>query len=457
MGDSSFDLDETEPLSEEEALAAEEQSSSERLRAGWAIATIGCASLFSWNAVITASGYYRKRFCGSPLHRSFESVFSMTYQITSLCGTLYATRQTEELAARDRIIPRLKALAVLFGGFAALACVRVPRDWLFVPLTLAGVAACGGLSQALSASLYGVAAALPPPFVSWNMAGQAVGGLIPAVIVVLSNLAEPLRSSHDDDNCDDASIDLDAFGYFAAAAALFGIAVVAFAVLEKTALYRHYVAEPANRRLKRRTVSESEPFVDPSPSGTTDFVALLSLARDVAFPAATVFLVFALTLSTFPTLTALARPRGHADDDDGGGDRFRRLFVPLLFLEFNIADLVGRSLAFCCRPLTFRPKLLLFFATARVGFLPLIFFGELAGSRRNHLPTTAPLRHSAAPFAVMLPYAASNGLLATLAMGAGAPLVDRNKRELVGNILGLFLALGLASGSALSFALLVLI
>ena len=41
---------------------------------GLAIAVMGCASLFAWNAVITASGCYQKRLCGSALHHSFERV-----------------------------------------------------------------------------------------------------------------------------------------------------------------------------------------------------------------------------------------------------------------------------------------------------------------------------------------------------------------------------------------------
>ena len=47
----------------------------------------------------------------------------------------------------------------------------------------------------------------------------------------------------------------------------------------------------------------------------------------------------------------------------------------------------------------------------------------------------------------------SNGLVATLAMGAAAPLVKPADRELAGNLMALALTLGLAAGSLLSFAL----
>lgn len=433
--------------------------SAEKLRAGLAIATIGCASLFSWNAVITASGYYGQRFCGTIFRHSFESVFSITYQVTSLFGNVYATRQTEEMAAERRLVPPLKALCLLFVGFTVLACAtHAPRDWVFVPLTLLGVAGCGVLSQALCAALYGVAAALPSEFMPWNMAGQAAGGLIPAMIVVLSDLAESVSSSNDndEDGCHDGDVlDPAPVGYFAAAAALFALAVLAFRLLGREAIYKDYVSGPAaKRRSTRRTRDEAELALVRDQDEVFDVGYALRLARIVAIPASTVFLIFAVTLSTFPTLTALARPKGHADDDDGAGDQFRRLFVPLLFLEFNLGDFVGRTLAPLCQNLVFRPKLLLAAASTRVLFLPMIALGELVGSSRNNLHATRCFRQSYAPFAIMLPFSLSNGLLATLAMGAGAPLVHQDQRELVGNILSLFLSLGLAAGSGLSFVLL---
>mgnify|MGYP003315222128 FL=1 len=182
-----------------------------------------------------------------------------------------------------------------------------------------------------------------------------------------------------------------------------------------------------------------------------DLGALGALAREIRVPAAAVFLVFACTLAPFPALTALARAEGHADDDGGDGDLFRALFVPLLFLEFNVFDFVGRASAGVVKSPGARA--LLFAAVARFAFVPLIALGTLSGGAGG-----APgLRSSAAPFAVMAPFALSNGLVATLAMGEAPQLVAPHKRELAGNVMCLFLTLGLTAGSALSFALLALV
>jgi len=53
----------------------------------------------------------------------------------------------------------------------------------------------------------------------------------------------------------------------------------------------------------------------------------------------------------------------------------------------------------------------------------------------------------------MAPFALSNGLLAALALTAAPPLVAASDRELAGNLMGLFLVLGLSCGSLLSFGL----
>ena len=103
-----------------------------------------------------------------------------------------------------------------------------------------GVGLCGVFSQMLSSALYGVTTALPR-FMSANMAGQAVGGLIPALIVVATGLAASKSSGDfdddDDGGCAKVAVDAGAVGYFLAAAALFAVSVAAFRFLERSELY----------------------------------------------------------------------------------------------------------------------------------------------------------------------------------------------------------------------------
>ena len=62
---------------------------------------IGCASLFSWNAVITISTYWRARFCDTWFEDAFESVFACTYQATSLASNPMSASEPSKNRARD--------------------------------------------------------------------------------------------------------------------------------------------------------------------------------------------------------------------------------------------------------------------------------------------------------------------------------------------------------------------
>ena len=460
------------------------------------VVVMGCASLFSWNAVITISSYWSGRLCGSAFERNFESVFAVTYQITSLFANLYALKSSQEASVRARVVPTQKALIVVFVVFAVLAVApKAPRDAVFVPVTLFGVGCCGMFSQFLSAAVYGMAASLQGGFNAANMAGQAVGGVIPALIVVVTVLsdgaAKPAASNDDaaapagDDGaggCGPVKADGGAVGYFVAAAALYVASIAAFNVLERTAVF---AASGLARGSKAPPTSEVEsedglqasllagdPTLQgggggadddddddddgakPPPKVAVDARGMVALAAEIRVPAAAVFLVFACTLAPFPALTALARPWHHQDDDGGDGDLFRALFVPLLFLEFNVFDFVGRSMGgFVDSP---GAKALLVASLARFLFIPLIALGTLSGGGRG-VDGLAFLRASPTPFVVMAPFALSNGLVATLAMGEAANALPPHKRELGGNTMSLFLMLGLAAGSALSFALLALV
>ncbi|KAJ1445062.1 nucleoside transporter-domain-containing protein [Pelagophyceae sp. CCMP2097] len=435
----------------------------ERLTAALALATIGCSSLFAWNALITNSNYYAARFCGSGLARNFEAVFSVTYQATSLLATLAALRGAS-LSPATRVVACQVALAALFAGFTLLAwCDTIPRDIVFVPATLIGVGLCGMLSQVLCSASYGIAAMLPPRCMSAMMSGQALGGLVPALILVASDLTQGAPPAADDANACDVSPALtsNAVGYFATATVLYVCSVAAFRALERTALYREAVgdvgvAPVVTAEYNPINLDGDHLLLEPSAVKKRALVAeVVGISRAIAVPALAIVAVFGVTLSTFPTLTALSRLEGHADDD-GGGSRLARLYVPLLFLLFNAGDFVGRVAASFVPSWVERPRCLLAAALLRIGFVPLLALGTLSGSRL-HPRGAAWLRSSAAACAVNAAFSVSNGLAATLTMGAAAPLVAPHQRELAGNLMSLFLTVGLNVGSVMSFAVLAVV
>ena len=398
---------------------------------------IGMAALFAWNAVITIPTYWRQRFCGSPLARYHESAFSLAYQAAALVVAAWAPKLSRRISVRKRIVPTTYCLGVIFVLFALLAVwADAPRDSVFAPATVIGVALCGGLSQLLCSATYGVCAALRDNFTAANMAGQGLAGVAPALAVVLVALSS---SGTPDEACVAPHIDKAAVLYFVASALLFGAAVVAFGVLERST---RYIASGLGDAVsvEEDDDEEAEPDLDTNLLENDGDIA--SVCRSIALPALSVFLVFTCTLSVFPALTSLTRAPSNANA------LHKRLFVPLLFLEFNALDTIGRASAACFTEPSSRTLVAL--SALRFAFVPCFIFDDIEGG-----PTHGPalLQTTAAPFLLMAPFALSNGLLAALALTAAPPLVAASDRELAGNLMGLFLVLGLSCGSLLSFGL----
>ena len=397
---------------------------------------IGMAALFAWNAVITIPTYWRQRFCGSPLARYHESAFSLAYQAAALVVAAWAPKLSRRISVRRRIVPTTYCLGVIFVLFALLAVwADAPRDSVFAPATVIGVALCGGLSQLLCSATYGVCAALRDNFTAANMAGQGLAGVAPALAVVLVALSS---SGTPDEACVAPHIDKAAVIYFVASALLFGAAVAAFGVLERST---RYIASGLGDAVsvEEDDDEEAEPDLDTNLLENDGDIA--SVCRSIALPALSVFLVFTCTLSVFPALTSLTRAPSNANA------LHKRLFVPLLFLEFNALDTVGRASAACFEAPSSRTLVAL--SALRFAFVPCFIFDDIEKGPSG----PAVLQTTAAPFLLMAPFALSNGLLAALALTAAPPLVAASDRELAGNLMGLFLVLGLSCGSLLSFGL----
>ena len=153
--------------------------------------------------------------------------------------------------------------------------------------------------------------------------------------------------------------------------------------------------------------------------------------------------MFAVTLSVFPSVTALT----FAGDCEGG---WQGLFVPTLFVLFNSFDWAGRAVAGRWRLIS--KERLVPAALARLVFIPLMCLCHVEDSR---LPVL--FGNAAFPLALMILFAFSNGYIATLAMIAGPECVPPTQMEVAGATMVLCLCAGLLMGSCLSFGVLAVV
>ena len=178
--------------------------------------------------------------------------------------------------------------------------------------------------------------------------------------------------------------------------------------------------------------------------GITTLGNIMGVFRTIKIPALTVFSVFAVTLGLFPALTITVVSSQHCTE---GATRAQNdLFVPILFLLFNLGDFSGRVIAGNTQRTFLTPENIHWAAVARLAFVPLFLMTNISGSQ---VPTV--FTSDAFPVIFMLLLALSNGYVSSCCMMMGPSMVDPSDAPMAGNIMVFLLTSGLMCGSILSF------
>ncbi|KAG0242092.1 hypothetical protein BGX31_000616 [Mortierella sp. GBA43] len=166
-------------------------------------------------------------------------------------------------------------------------------------------------------------------------------------------------------------------------------------------------------------------------------------------------LVFALTLSVYPSLTGLVES---TNTDRHRSRIFGDLFVPLHFLTFNLGDWLGRSLPSIpwfapdiIHPTRKQQLRYMFSGLLRFFFIPIFLATNLPiPADKRLLPLL--VQRDEVWFFLMFLFATTNGYLVSVIMMVGpACVLGGEKKAIVGVRLGFWLTAGLAIGSAASF------
>jgi hypothetical protein len=179
-----------------------------------------------------------------------------------------------------------------------------------------------------------------------------------------------------------------------------------------------------------------EASIELSPSGESKLQRTLSVLTEVAPQAVNVWLVFAVTMTVFPGV--LTKWKGSSFFPS------QEFFGTLLIGCFQVFDVVGRSMSgICAKVIT--PARLWIFVILRLAFIPLFILGQrhpqwcaLWGSDTGRLFLSAAL-------------AATNGLLATLAMMYGPARCPPERCEVAGIAMSCTMVTGIFSGTLLAF------
>jgi equilibrative nucleoside transporter 1/2/3 len=365
-------------------------------------AAIGASYLWPWNCFLSAAPYFSQRFEG---HKVLQDNFSSSVMsITTVTGTLFtlvlADRQNADYSGRVKLGEFIIASVFLL---LALSCAvdisAVPYFW-FIQLSVFASSLGAGLAQNGS---YAIGNTLTPTHTRAITVGQAVSGVLPPVISMLSATASGSSG-----------------GSSALATALYfltstGVCIAVIILFRSSA--QHHSGQFHGSTRKRHDVP------------------LLTLLQLLWVPAASVFVTFAVTL-IYPVFASTVT---------SGSNIRQELFVPLVYLFWNGGDLVGRVACASRRFVIERPNALVAYSLARFLFVPVFFLCNVEG----HGAVKNDLFYLTLQFA----FGVTNGQLITSSLMGAPSYVAEEQREAAGGFMTLSLSMGLATGSLLSFGL----
>lgn len=439
---------------------------------------LGICALLPWNAFITASNFFHSRLVGTTYENTFESFIGLVFTSFNLFAIVLFIPGVQALFAESTLVVVpffLKGTVFLTMTILTVAGLTLSAEALF-GVTLFLVIVAGIMSTPSIAGVLSLASKAPPEtgdLISPFFMGEALSGVLMSVVSLVTTVASqtaPSCSALSDNSTrvdDGNQQDWGAFSYFLVAALacyscilLYHIArrglgtvssegfddgdgdddgekkksgIDATAPQERDS--REHIADTrtAVRKASQPELPENE---------TWELNAVWKIAKVVFYPCLTLILTFGVTLSLFPAITAATVSTSYCKP--GSSAFHNQLFVPVLFLLFNMGDFGGRVIHLYKQP--FSPPQLVALALLRLGFVPFFLLMNLRGSRLDPVFTA-----DAWPICITFLFGLSNGFVATAGFVAAPFLVPSQHRRVVSLLTVLCQELGCVIGICLSF------
>nr|CAA60381.1 HNP36 protein [Mus musculus] len=308
----------------------------------------------------------------------------------------------------------------------------------------------------LQGSLFGQLGTMPSTYSTLFLSGQGLAGIF-AALAMLMSLASGVDAQ------------TSALGYFITPCVGILLSIVCYLSLPHLKFARYYLTEKLSQAPTQELETKAEllqadekngvPISPQQASPTLDLdpekepepeepqkpgkPSVFVVFRKIWLTALCLVLVFTVTLSVFPAITAMVTTSSNSPGKWG------LFFNPICcFLLFNVMDWLGRSLtSYFLWPDEDSQQLLPLLVCLRFLFVPLFML--------CHVPQHARLpiifRQDAYFITFMLLFAVSNGYLVSLTMCLAPRQVLPHEREVAGALMTFFLALGLSCGASLSF------
>lgn len=420
---------------------------------------IGIALLWPWNCFLSASAYYGDRFVHSPsLVKMYSSTMMSVSTIVSTCFNYYLSQVQNGVNYNFRINAGLGVTIAVFV-FMAFSCILdvfirmddlVFFSGLMLMVLVSAMATC--LAQNGTMATVNVLGQL---YTNAVMVGQAIAGTLPSIALIISILLvgdKGVKSIDATEGDDDYYVQKN-FGVFIYYITASLVSIVSMALLALTNHYRVDAIYKALDEIMTQGNASEDPEEDEEPEVLMQekYVPFSVLWRKLYLIVLTIFLTFCVTL-LFPVFASIVE----SVNTDLKFFLFKKsIYIPFIYLVWNLGDLLGRILCGAANSkfLIQNPKVLIWYSVGRLLFIPLFM--------TCNIHPKGPLALIPSDFwYVMLQFlfGLSNGQLCTSCfMVVGDHCDDDDEREAAGGFTTVFLSVGLAAGSLLSYLLVLVV
>ncbi|XP_060240314.1 equilibrative nucleoside transporter 2 isoform X1 [Meriones unguiculatus] len=325
---------------------------------------LGLGTLLPWNFFITAIPYFQARLAGanstaetlSTNHTSptdtfnFNNWVTLLSQLPLLLFTLLNSFLYQCIPESVRILGSLLAILLLFALTAALVKVDLSPG-LFFSITMASVWFINSFCAVLQGSLFGQLGTMPSTYSTLFLSGQGLAGIF-AALAMLMSMASGVDAQ------------TSALGYFITPCVGILLSVICYLSLPHLEFARYYLVKKLSQAPAQELETKAEllqadekngipispqqagptPDLDPEKEPELDEPlkpgkpSVFVVFRKIWLTALCLVLVFTVTLSVFPAITAMVT-------SSTSPGKWSRFFNPICcFLLFNTMDWLGRSL-----------------------------------------------------------------------------------------------------------------
>lgn len=375
--------------------------------------TLGLGFLLPWNAFITAVDYFSYIYPEA----SVDRIFAVVYMLVCLVFLLLIIFYSHNSDAYPRINAGLALFVVSMLVVPVMDAVYIKgRVGLYAgfDVTVAAIGLSGVADALVQGGIIGSAGELPERYMQAVVAGTAASGVLVSFLRILTKAVYP-QDAH--------GLRKSANLYFAVSIVVMVICIVFYNVAPRLPVMKYY------RELKIQAINEEQEEKGPV-TGAVWRSTLWDIVRRVKWHGLGIVLIYLVTLSIFPGYIT----------EDVHSEVLKDWYSVLLITGYNVFDLVGKSLT--ALYLLENEKVAIGGTVVRLLFFPL-FYGCLHGPQffRTEIPVTV----------LTCLLGLTNGYLTSVLMILAPKIVPLQHAETAGIVIVLFLVIGLAAGSVVSW------